>query len=489
MTDEVVDEQLFAVGIGPPRSMATPSTVVPKRFRHYDQSQQFLIPPSLDEWLPEGHDARFISDAVEDLLDLTAIYASYSSADGAPPYEPRMMLKLVLYGYSIGVTSSRAICRRGGTDVAFRWLSGNATPDHRSVSRFRRRHLADLEDLFTQVLRLCGGAGLLSLGRVALDGTKLRASASRHKAMSYDHMVKKTDQLRAEVAAILAEAEAIDRVEDELYGADRRGDEIDPELLRRETRIAKMRVTMDAIESEAKEKAAAKAAETAQKKGASPEEVDDAASNAAETAVPAPKAQRNFTDPDARIMKTADGSFHYAQNAQAVVDESHQVVLCAVVTQQANDVHQLFPMIEKTNAELERAGIEARPRVLLADAGYCSADNLLALVENGTNALVATGRLAHGEEVPLAPRGPIPKSATPKQRMARRLRSKVAKADYARRKAIVEPVFGQMKTRQHAGQLRLRGLVGAQGEWTLHCICHNLRKLANAAGSATFAPA
>ena len=467
--------------------MATPSSVVPKRFRHYDQSEQFLVPPSLDEWLPEGHDARFISEAVEELLDLSAIYASYSTADGAPPYEPKMMLKLLLYGYSIGVTSSRAICRRGTTDVAFRWLSANATPDHRSISRFRRRHLADLENLFTQVLRLCSGAGLVSLGRVALDGTKLRAAASRHKAMSYDHMVNKTDQLRAEVATILAEAEAIDRAEDEAYGQDRRGDEIDPELLRRETRLEKMRAAMDAIEAEAKEKAAREAAEGAMKKGASPEEIDDASKHAAEAATPAPKAQRNFTDSEARIMKTADGSFHYSFNGQAVVDESHQVILCAVLTQQATDVHQLLPMIEQTNAELDSAEIEGQPEVLLADAGYCSADNLDALLENKTNALVATGRLTHGEQVPTAPRGRIPKSATPKQRMARRLRTKAGKTDYARRKAIVEPVFGQMKTRQGAGQLRLRGLVGAQGEWTLHCVCHNLRKLANAGGSAMLA--
>jgi hypothetical protein len=299
--------------------------------------------------------------------------------------------------------------------------------------------------------------------------------------MSYDHLVKKTEQLQAEVAAILAEAEAIDRAEDEAFGADRRGDEIDPELARREVRLAKMRVAMDAIEAEAKEKAAAKATEQTEAKGGSKDEIAEAAETAAQAATPSSRAQRNFTDPDARIMKTADGSFHYTFNGQAVVDETHQVVLSGAITQEASDVRQLIPMIEQMEADLTRAGIEGTPKVLLADAGYCSADNLEALAEKKRNALVATGRLGHDEQVHAAPRGPIPKEATARQRMARRLRTKSGRADYARRKVIVEPAFGQMKTRQRAGPLRLRGLAGAQGEWTLHLVCHNLRKLANAA--------
>jgi hypothetical protein len=334
---------------------------------------------------------------------------------------------------------------------------------------------------------LCKRAGLVKLGRVALDGTKLRASASRHKAMSYDHLVKKTEQLRAEVAAILAEAEAIDQAEDEAFGKDRRGDEIPAELARRETRIAKMRAAMDEIEAEAEEKAAAKATEAARSKGADEAEIAQAAEMAGAAATPSPKAQRNFTDPESRIMKTADGSFHYSFNAQAVVDEQSQVALAGVVIQEATDVKQLIPMIEQMDTELALAGIEGHPRVLLADAGYCSVDNLDTLAEEEVDALVATGRLRRGEQVPAAPRGRIPKDATAKQKMARRLRTKTGKADYARRKAIVEPAFGQMKVRQHAGHLRLRGLAGAQGEWTLHLVCHNLRKLANAGGSAAIA--
>ena len=479
MENGTVDDQLFEVAVGPRKTSATPSSVTAKTFRHYDPSQSFLLPPSLDDWLPEDHEARFISEAVDGLLDLSVIYGSYATADGAPPYDPRMMLKLLLYSYSIGVTSSREIERRCVTDVAFRFLTANAAPDYRSMARFRRRHLDALDDLFTQVLVLCATAGLLKLGRVALDGTKLRASASRHKAMSYDHMQKKIEQLDAEVREILAEAEAIDREEDEAFGADHRGDEVPAELARRETRLAKMREAMKAIEAEAKERTGAK--KTKNPERTNDEEIAEAAEQAGERAKPAAKAQRNFTDPESRIMKTSDGSFHYAYNAQAVVDEKNQVVLAGLVTQQATDVNQLTPMIAAMGNQLVRAGVEDRPKVLLADAGYCSKDDL--------DALVATGRLTHDERVTAAPRGRIPKNTTAKQRMARRLRTKAGRADYARRKAIVEPAFGQMKVRQHAGHLRLRGLDGARGEWTLHLVCHNLRKLANAGGSAAIATA
>src|ERR1017187_2435797 len=352
MENGTVDDQLFEVAVGPRKTATTPSCVTAKTFRHYDPSQSFLLPPSLDDWLPEDHEARFISEAVDDLLDLSVIYGSYATADGAPPYDPRMMLKLLLYSYSIGMTSSREIERRCVTDVAFRFLSANAAPDYRSMARFRRRHLDALDDLFTQVLVLCATAGLLKLGRVALDGTKLRASASRHKAMSYDHMVTKTGQLRAEVREILAEAEAIDREEDEAFGTDRRGDEVPAELARRETRIAKMREAMKAIEAEAKERAGAKKVKNAERTN------DEEIAEAAEQAKPVGKAQRNFTDPESRIMKTSDGSFHYAYNAQAVVDEKSQVVLAGVVTQQATDVNQLIPMIEAMGVELVRAGVE-----------------------------------------------------------------------------------------------------------------------------------
>jgi transposase len=438
------------------------------------------MPPSLDDWLPEDHPARFIGEVVDELLDLGEIYVSYVSASGAPPYDPKMMLKLLLWGYSTGVTSSREIERRCCVDVAFRWLAANAAPDYRSVSRFRRRHLGALDGLFVQVLALCAEAGLVRLGRVALDGTKLRACASRHKAMSHDRLGPRIEALQAEVAAMLAEAEETDRAEDEALGAGRRGDELPAELSRRESRLAKLRAAKEAIDAEARQKAAAAATERAERAGASDPEVQAAVQAAADAATPSPKTQRSFTDPEARIMKTSDGSFHYGYNAQAVVDEDHQVVLAAEVTQSACDVDQLVNMIEIAEENLQEAGIDDTPGVVLADAGYCSDNNLRLIEDLETNALIATGRLAHHEQVLTAPRGPIPKDATRRQRMARRLRTKPGRADYARRKAIVEPAFGQMKTRQRAGLLRLRGHIGAQGEWTLHTICHNLRKLANA---------
>jgi transposase len=487
MTSVLGDERLFEVELGEagaPRAAAPVGEA--KTFRPYDQNQCFLLPPSLDEWLDEDDEARFVSEVVENLLDLASIYSSYESASGAPPYAPRMMLKLLLYGYATGVTSSREIERRVKRDVAFRWLAANEAPDYRSISRFRRRHLDALSPLFLQVLGLCAKAGLVRLGRVALDGTKLLANASRHKAMSYDHIVPKIEQLQAEVDAMLAEAEAVDAAEDEAYGEDRRGDEIAPELRRRESRLEKLRAAKEAIEAEAREKADTTARTKAEAAGKSEAEVTAAGVAAAKEAKPKPSTQRNFTDPASRMMKTNQG-FAYAFNAQAVVDEQSQVVLCAEVTQKAADVNQLVPMVDKTEENLAQAGISGSPKTLLADAGYCSEDNLEAAENLTPDVLIATGRQRHGEKFQKTPRGRVPTHATRREKMARRLRTKKGRADYARRKAIVEPVFGQVKVRQHAGQLRLRGLAGAQGEWTLHMLCHNLRKLRNAGGIASLA--
>ena len=335
-----------------------------------------------------------------------------------------------------------------------------------------------MDALFIQVLALCASSGLVSLGRVALDGTKLRASASRHKAMSYDRLGPRMDEIGRQVAAILAEAEAVDRAEDEEFGEDRRGDELPAELATREGRLRKMRAAKEAIEAEAREKAATKAATRVAEEGGDDAAVEQAAEMAAAEATPSKKAQRNFTDPESRMMKTTDG-FHYAYNAQTVVDEAYQVVLAAEVTNQAADVGELTRMIGVTEGNLDAADIEDSPGMVLADAGYCSEANLQWIADTESGVLVATGRIKDGEQVMDAPRGRIRKNATQRERMARRLRTKQGRIDYARRKAIVEPAFGQMKVRQSAGHLRLRGLAGAQGEWTLHVICHNLRKLAN----------
>ncbi len=479
MDASTLKDQLFLVEVKETSSRKRTLSSKGKTFRSNDPTQQFLLPPSIDEWLPQDDEARFISEVVDELLDLSEIYSSYEVADGAPPYDPKMMLKIIIYGYSIGVTSSREIERRCHRDIAFRFLSVNQTPDYRSVARFRRRHMGAFDNLFIQVLALCGEAGLVKLGRVALDGTKLRASASRHKAMSYDHLGPRIADIEAQVALILAEAEATDRQEDAIFGEDRRGDELPPELASRETRLAKLRAAKEAIESDAKNKAADKAREKAQTARLDDKEVEKAAIQASQTAIPDKRAQRSFTDPDSRMMKTNHG-FSYAYNAQPVVDEKSQVIIAADITQAANDVGQLLPMIARMADVLDAAGIDGQPVTLLADAGYCSAENLQQIAQAKINALIATGRLKHNERVPNAPRGPIPKALSDKERMARRLRTKPGRRDYARRKAIVEPAFGQMKVRQNAGQLRLRGLAGAKGEWILHSLCHNLRKLANA---------
>jgi len=460
------------VPAAPRPSSSSGEVAVDKTFRVYDQDQSFLMPPSLRDWLPDDHLALFVSELVDEVLDLTPFLASYTEARGFPPYHPRLMLKVLLYGYTTGVRSSRKIETRCHEDVAFRYLAANSAPDFRSIARFRARHLPALESLFMQALRLCQQVGMVKMGRVALDGTKVKANASRHKAMSYDRMCAAQENLEAEVKAMMAEAEGVDADEDARHGPDNRGGDLQGEMARRESRLAKIRKAKDDLEQHAKDQAAATARSKAQAAGADAEATTVAAEQAAEAAVVKPKAQRNFTDSDARIMKTADGSFHYCYNAQAVVDEAHQVIVATDFADSGADNPALPGMLDQT---LPNTG--TTPRETLADAGYFSENNVAAAHAADTDPLIATGRLAHGEKVPEAPRGRIPKDATPKARMARKLRTKKGKAAYARRKVIVEPVFGQMKTTQGAGRLLLRGHNNTRSEWRLLAACHNLRKL------------
>ena len=470
-------EDATAVGSA---SAAAPQGAVGKVFRDYQPGQTMLLPPSLDEWLPAEHLARFVDELVEQHLDLGPFYAAHTNVKGFPPYEPRMMLKVLLYGYLTGVRSSRKLETGCVEQVAFRFLAASQTPDHRAFSRFRRRHLAAMEGLFMQVLGLCQQAGMVKLGNVGLDGTKVRANASRHKAMSYARMADREPELEAIVAQILGEAEAIDREEDERFG-DARGDELPEHLRTKQGRLEAIRQAKADLEAEARQKAAeharVKEHKKAQRRGDDPDDpdtaakIEQAAADAAAVAVPKPKAQRNFTDPESRIMKTSDGSFHQCYNAQAVVDEAHQVIVATALTNQAADVSHLPAMLDATLANV------GAPKRFLADAGYWSDANHQALVDAQVDAYIATGRLKHGESPPPAPRGRIPKDATPRQRMARKLRTKTGRAIYARRKVIPEPVFGQMKTLQGAGQLLLRGQQATSAEWTLHATVHNLRKL------------
>jgi len=466
-----MDVEVAAVGT------VRPKPPVDKTFRKYDQDQPMLLAPDIRDWLPADHRARWVNDLVEDGLDLTAVYAGYTEVRGGPPFDPRLMLKILIYGYSHGITSARAVERRCHDDIAFGFLTAQQAPDFVAIGRFRTRHAKAFAELFTQSLALCAQAGLVSLGRVALDGTKVRAAASRHRAMSYDRMVRAEGELAAEVEALLADAERLDAAEDAAYGPDRRGDELPAELARREGRLAAIRTAKAALEAEHAGKARALAEQAATERGEDPAQVIEVGDVAEAAAVVPAKAQRSFTDPDARIMKTSDGSFHYCFNAQTIVDEHSQVVLTSVLRQSGADCPALPEMLTELTASLAAAGITGKPRTLLADAGYFSADNVTAVTEAGMDPLIATGRQKHGEPAPPAPRGRTPKNLTPKQRMSRKLRTVRGKTDYARRKAIVEPVFGQMKVAQDAGQFRLRGQGKAQGEWTLHVFCHNLRKL------------
>jgi len=454
-----------------------PKRSVDKTFRRYDQDQPMLLAPDIRDWVGPGHPARWVNDLVEQGLDLGPIYDDYTDVRGGPPYDPRLMVKVLIYGYSHGITSSRALERRCHDDVAFGFLTAQQAPDFVAISRFRTRHAEAFKELFTQSLALCAQAGLVSLGRVALDGSKIRASASRHRAMSYDRMVRAEGELAAEVEALLADAENLDAAEDVAYGVDRRGDELPAELGRREGRLAAIRAGKAALEAEHRATARAQAEQAATERGADPEQTTEAGDVAEAAAVVPVKAQRSFTDPDARIMKTSDGSFHYCYNAQHIVDEHSQVILSWALRPSSADCPALPDMLTRLKSSLEAAGIGGLPKTLLADAGYFSANNVAAVTQAGIDPLLATGRLKHGEKPPAAPRGRIPNNLTPKQRMTRKLQTLKGKADYARRKAIVEPVFGQMKVAQDAERFRLRGTDKTDGEWALHTFCHNLRKL------------
>ena len=447
-----------------------------KTYRSYEPHQSFLMPPSLDDWLPQDHMARFASDVVDE-LDLSRIYESYEKEGrGYPPYDPAMMTKVLVYGYCVGVASSRKIQRKMVEDIAFRYLGAGNHPDFRTIAEFRRRHLEALEGLFVQVLRLCQETGMVKLGHVALDGTKIKANASKHKAMSYDRMVKAEKQLKQEIQELLKQAEEVDRQEDEKYGKDRRGDELPEELARRESRIKKIREAKQALEQKAKEEAAEKrekrqaierqAQEQGRKLGGTPPTISEA---------PRPKAQRNFTDPESGIMKGADG-YIQGYNCQAAVDAKAQVIVGCDVSANAADSVQVETMIEQIEQN-----VEALPKKMSADTGYFSENNVKLLTERGVDPYIATGRDRHATKLTVEPRGRIPKEATAKDRMKRKLRTKKGREVYRMRKAIVEPVFGQIKQRGHR-QFRLRGKRKARGEWSLICTSHNLLKLHRAMG-------
>lgn len=453
-----------------------------KVFRPYEPRQGYLLPPSPLEWLPEGHLAYFLLDVVGE-LDLSGIYAPYErEVRGYPPHHPRMMVALLLYGYSIGVCSSRQIERRTHEDVAFRVLSGGTHPDHSCISEFRRIHLKALSELFVQVLRLCRKAGLVKLGHVALDGTKVQANASKHKAMSYERMKEQEEQLSAKVRDLLQQAESADAQDDTKYGVGRRGDELPTELQRAQSRLQRIRQAKAELEAEAKQ------ARESSSDGDDDKEEDDSGSGGSSgggtelpshrvptraDATPTAKAQRNFTDPDSRIMKSSNG-FLQGYNAQLVVDSAAQVIVAHGVGNQPPDAEYMAPMVEQTITNLGRI-----PAKMSADAGYFSEANVTRASARGVEPFVATGRFKHGQR-PSCPRGRPPKGMSVKAQMARKLSTKRGRSVYARRKVIVEPVFGHIKEGRGFRRFHLRGMGNVQGEWALVCIGHNLRKLHSA---------
>jgi transposase len=422
-----------------------------KTYRPYVPEQDLLLPPSLRDWLPENHLAFFVSDLI-DQLDLSAITTVYEEEDrGYPPYHPVMLTKVLVYAYCVGVFSSRKIQRRLAEDVAFRVLAAGNAPDFRTIADFRKTHLPALRGFFEQVLRLARELGAPRVGRVALDGSKIKANASKHKAMSYGRMREKQRQLREEVKQLLDQAEAADAAEDAEYGPDRRGDELPADLQRRESRLKRIREAKRALEARAKAEAAA-------------------AGKPAESAKPDPKAQYNFTDPASRIMKGPDG-FVQGYNVQVAVDEL-QLIVGQAVTQETNDKKQLMPMIRTIE---QQSG--DTPDQVLADAGYCSDENLIAIADTTVDAYISTRKQKHGERPGPCPRGPVPNTATRVDRMARKLLTKAGARVYAARKGIVEPVIGQIKQARGFRQFLLRGFEKVQGEWSLVCTTHNILKL------------
>ena len=472
-----------------------------RQFRPYTLDQPLLLSPSLQEWLPENHLARFIAE-VTNRLDLEQITCVYVRRDGRGQlgFHPLLMVRLLLYGYCLGEVSSRKLEKATYENVAFRYLAADQHPDHDCISTFRQIHLQALAGLFTQALQLCDRAGLVKLGHVAVDGTKLKANASKHKAMSYDRMPEKEKQLRAEVDQLLARAAQADAEEDAKYGKGKNGDELSAELTRRESRLKKIDEAKSSLEQEAREVAVmAKAAaekkleerrlqeeQTGKKVGGKPPIVPDP-----EQAKPGPKAQRNFTDPDSRIMLDgATKSFTYAYNAQVAVDSHAQIIVAAALTQECNDKRQLVPMLGQVEQNLGR-----KPEQASADTGYFSDAAVTEEKLAGIDLLVPPERQKRSaESQPVEVKADIattpaaealdqaagasaPPAKSAAEKMKEKLRTAAGKAVYKFRKAIVEPVFGQLKAARGLRGFSMRGLGKVKAEWQIMCLTHNLLKL------------
>ena len=453
-----------------------------KTFRAWKIDQPLFLPPTVQDFVAKDHLARFVLSVVMEEVDLAKITGTYGSERGQPPFDPAMMTTLLLYAYSSGIYSSRRIAKACRERVDFMSIVGLDAPDFRTISDFRKRHLKALGELFGQILHLCEKSGIVKLGHVALDGTKIKANASKHKAMSYGRMEDRAAELEAEVAKWLSTAEAADAEEDKLYGRDKTGEEMPDWVADKQRRAEKIRQAKAELEAEAK--AAAEAKLKAQAEAAEKREAEGRRKGGRQAAPPstAPdaKAQKNFTDPQSRIMKSKDG-FVQAYNAQAAVDAEAQVIVAQDVTQSGSDCPQLLPMTDAIEANLGR-----KPAQLSADAGYCSEDNLAGLEDRNVDAYVATGRArdavagaAEGEATP-APSSPQPTDKpTRVEAMREKIKAGGHASPYRLRKQLPEPVFGQIKQARGFRQFLLRGIEKVRAEWALVCTAHNLLKLAH----------
>jgi transposase len=442
-----------------------------KTFRSWDVDQGWLLPASVHEFVPAGHLAHFVRDTVREGLDLSAILSAYDEERGYPPYHPGMMVALLLYGYCRGVYSSRQLMRACEERVDFMAVTGLNRPDFRTISDFRKRHLAALAGLFVQVLQLCRAAGLVRLGHVAVDGTKLKANASRHKAMSYGRMKQAEAALAGEVGRWLDAAAAADAAEDAAHGAERRGDELPAWAADKAARLARIRAAKAALEAEAAE-AEPRAGED-DGPGPSSGMQRDGRPQRAPDGGPPDRAQRNFTDPDSRILPSRDG-FIQGYNGQIAVDAAHQVIVAHRLVTTAADYQALVPLVDRLHADLGR-----KPREVSGDSGFATEANLVDLEARRIRPYLAPGRSRHG-----TPDGAGTRKLKRKPRMqamAARLKRAGHRSRYRLRKQVVEPVFGQIKQARGFRQLLLRGLDKVRAEWAMVCTAHNLLKLAKAA--------
>lgn len=445
-----------------------------KTYRQWNPNQQYLLPPSIQDWLPENDLVYFILDTVNE-LDISSITQKYEQEKrGFPPYNPRMMVSLLLYSYCRGVFSSRKIMQACQERISLKVIVGDDVPDFRTISDFRKLHLKELQQLFVQVLRLCQQAGLVKLGHIALDGTKVKANASRHKAMSYGRMLTEEKRLEQEIKGLLDKAQTIDDREDNEYGKDRRGDELPEELGRRSSRLRRIRDAKKALE--AKAKAASQQAEQQRKQADSANEgkTKRGRKRKAVSDIPADNKQYNFTDPESGIMKANNKGWDQCGNAQAAVDSKEQIIVACDVTGESNDRQQFEPMFEQAQ---DNVGKDKRIRAASADNGYYSESNVKFAENNNIDVYIATKRDKHNEPASKAPRGRMPKDLTILEKMARKLRTRKGRETYSKRKSVVEPVFGQIKGARGFVQFSLRGLEKMRGEWAIVCLTHNLLKL------------